>query len=155
MRLTTMTDYALRLLMYLGGRPERLCTIAEVAAAHRISEAHLMKITHQLGAKGWIETLRGKGGGIRLARPAGEINIGAVVRGMETDFHLVECFSTGSRCTLTGECRLAGIIEDALAAFNQHLDRYTLADILVPGPGTAAVQGATSVVRLTRRARTA
>lgn len=153
MRLTTMTDYALRLLMYLGRNPDRLCTIAEVAVAHGISEAHLMKITHQLGTGGWIETLRGKGGGIRLARGPEQINIGDVVRGVESDFRLVECFATGSQCTLSGECGLAGIVEDALAAFHAHLDRHTLADILSPGPGTQT-QAGVSIVRLSKRPRT-
>ena len=82
MRLTTMTDYAMRLLMYVAQRPERLCTIAEIAASYGISEAHLMKITHQLGQAGFIETVRGKGGGMRLAAPPQEINLGAVVRQM-------------------------------------------------------------------------
>ena len=86
MRLTTMTDYALRLLMYVAQRPERLCTIAAVAQAYGISEAHLMKVTHQLGLQGWRETVRGKGGGMRLVHPASTIYLGAVVRGVEPDF---------------------------------------------------------------------
>ena len=102
MRLTTMTDYALRLLMYVAQRPERLCTIAEVAQAYGISEAHLMKVTHQLGLQGWLETVRGKGGGMRLAYPPAKINLGAVVRGVEPDFYLADCFSPNSACTLTG-----------------------------------------------------
>lgn len=130
MRLTTMTDYALRLLMYVAQRPDRLCTIAEVAGAHAISEAHLMKVTHQLGMQGWIETVRGKGGGMRLALAAGDINLGAVVRRIEPDFALAECFATGNQCTLTGQCRLAGVLGGALESFMKHLDRYTLADLL-------------------------
>lgn len=149
MRLTTMTDYALRLLMHLGWQPDRLCTIAEVAKTYGISEAHLMKITHQLGAAGWIETLRGKGGGIRLGRRPEDIGLGDVVRSIESDFRLVECFGTGSPCTLTGHCRLTGVLDGALEAFHTHLDRFTLADIL-KGPGSGAA-GATRPVRLTRR----
>ena len=110
MRLTTMTDYALRLLMYLAHQPGRLCTIAEVAQAYGISQAHLMKITHQLGLAGFVETVRGKGGGMRLAHPPGEIGLGAVVRSMESDFNLTECLGTGNQCTLTGSCRLTGIV---------------------------------------------
>lgn len=132
MRLTAMTDFALRMLMYLGQHRERLCTIAEVANTYGISEAHLMKITHQLGAAGWIETLRGKGGGIRLAHPPGEIKLGTVVRSIESDLRLVECFATGSHCTLVGHCRLAGIMHEALDEFLGCLDGYTLADILLP-----------------------
>jgi Rrf2 family protein len=90
MRLTTMTDYAMRLLMYVAQQPDRLCTIAEVANAYGISEAHLMKITHQLGLSGWLETVRGKGGGMRLAAAPADINVGAVVRSIEPDFYLVE-----------------------------------------------------------------
>lgn len=130
MRLTSMTDYAVRLLMYVAQRPERLCTIAEVAQAHGISEAHLMKVTHQLGLQGWIETLRGKGGGMRLAHAPADINLAAVVRSIEPDFNLVECFSNGSTCTLTGSCRLTGVLQGALQGFMSHLDQFTLADIL-------------------------
>jgi len=132
MRLTTMTDYAMRLLMYVGQRSNRLCTIAEAARYYGISEAHLMKITHHLSATGWIETTRGKGGGMRLARSPKDINLGAVVRDIETDFHLVECFATGGTCVLTGHCRLTSIVNGALEEFLRHLDSYTLADILLP-----------------------
>ena len=130
MRLTKMTDYALRLLMYVAQRPQQLCTIAEIAQANRLSEAHLMKITHQLNLLGWIETVRGKGGGMRLARSPADINLGAVVRGIEPDFALVECFATGNQCLLTGNCRLAVVLQDALQGFLTHLDEYTLAELL-------------------------
>ncbi|VTU28078.1 MULTISPECIES: RrF2 family transcriptional regulator [unclassified Variovorax] len=136
MRLTTMTDYAVRLLMYVAQRPDRLCTIAEIAEAHAVSEAHLMKITHQLGLQGWIETVRGKGGGMRLAHAPEDINLGAVVRGIEPDFQLVECFGAGNACTLTGHCRLTGVLRGALEGFLAHLDGVTLADVLpAPDPG--------------------
>jgi len=137
MRLTTMTDYAVRLLMYVAQRPERLCTIAEIAKAYDISEAHLMKVTHQLGLQGWIETQRGKGGGMRLAHAPRDINLAAVVRSMEPDFHVVECFSTGNTCVLTGSCRLTGVLDEALNSFLAHLQRYTLADILPTAGGPA------------------
>jgi Rrf2 family nitric oxide-sensitive transcriptional repressor len=132
MRLTTMSDYALRLLMYAGQQPDRLCTIAEVAQAYAISEAHLMKITHQLALGGWLVTVRGKGGGLRLARRPEEINLGAVVRSIEPDFFLVECFASSSTCTLTGHCRLTDVLQNALQGFMDGLDRHTLADILPP-----------------------
>jgi Rrf2 family nitric oxide-sensitive transcriptional repressor len=137
MRLTTMTDYALRLLMYVAQRPDRLCTIAEVAQAYGVSEAHLMKITHHLGRGGFLETVRGKGGGMRLAAAPARINLGAVVRAVEPDFMLVECFDGGSGCALTGSCRLAGVISGALAAFLAHLDARTLADLLPPADAAA------------------
>jgi Rrf2 family nitric oxide-sensitive transcriptional repressor len=132
MRLTVMTDYALRLLMYLGGHTDRLCTIAEIADAHGISEAHLMKVTHRLATLGLIETLRGKGGGMRLPRPASEINLGAVVRAIEPDFQLVECFGNAGACVLTRRCGVTGVLDGALREFMAHLDRHTLADVLPP-----------------------
>jgi Rrf2 family nitric oxide-sensitive transcriptional repressor len=132
MRLTAMTDYALRLLMHVGQHRERLCTIAEVAQVYGISEAHLMKITHQLGLAGWIETVRGKGGGMRLAREPAQINLGELVRSVEPDFSLVECLASGSGCTLTGQCRLTRVFGGALDAFMQQLDAHTLADVLPP-----------------------
>lgn len=134
MRLTTMTDYALRLLMYLAQQPDRLCTIAEAAQAHGISETHLMKVTHHLGLLGWIETVRGKGGGMRLARAPHEIGLGEVVRDMEPDFHLVECFSTGNTCVRTGDCALTGVLHSALQDFLARLDGVTLADIVPTRP---------------------
>ena len=144
MRLTTLTDYALRLLMYLAQRPERLCTIAEVAGSYRVSEAHMMKVTHKLGLAGWIETVRGKGGGMRLAHAPKDIGLGAVVRSIEPDFFMVECFSTANACVLSGGCKLTAVIEGALQNFMAYLDENSLADIL---PDDAA--GA-QVIRFTR-----
>lgn len=138
MHLTTMTDYAMRLLMYVAHNPQRLCTIAEIAAAYDVSEAHLMKVTHRLGQEGFIETVRGKGGGMRLARAPAQIVLGDVVRKLEADFSIVECFATGNSCALTGYCRLTGIIGGALQDFLAHLDRFTLADLVPDGPASAA-----------------
>lgn len=139
MRLTTMTDYAMRLLMYVAHNPDRLCTIAEIAGAYGISEAHMMKVTHQLSQGGFIETVRGKGGGMRLAKSPAQINLGEVVRSVEPDFALVECFARGSSCVLTGRCRLAGIVAEALDGFLAHLGRHTLAELL---PRRSAPRGA-------------
>lgn len=146
MRLTSMTDYSLRLLMYVAQQTDRLCTIAEIAEVYGISEAHLMKITHQLALGGWLETVRGKGGGMRLGKAPKDINLGEVVRSMETDFNLVECFGTGNACTITRHCQLAGILDGALESFMKHLDGYTLADVL---PGKPVVRKTTRrVVKL-------
>lgn len=134
MRLTAMTDYSMRLLMYLAGRRDRLCTIAEIARAHGISEPHLMKITHRLAQAGWIETTRGKNGGMRLAREPEDIVLGAVVRDMENDLAVVACLGGATDCILAGQCGLTGIMQGALDKFLAHLDGYTLADIL---PGAA------------------
>lgn len=149
MRLTSLTDYAVRLLIHLAQHPERLCTIAEVAQVYGISEAHLMKITHQLGLAGWIETVRGKGGGMRLARPPKDIILGSVVRSMEPDFSLVECFATGGNCMLTGTCGLTSVLEGALESFMRHLDAHTLADVLPRPPGSP------KVIRMPRRSKEA
>lgn len=130
MRLTQHSDYAMRLLMYVGRHPERLCTIAEVARAYGISEPHLMKVTHRLSQHGWLETIRGKNGGMRLAKPPTEIVLGAVVRDTETDLAVVECLGDSNRCSLAGGCGLTGIVQGALQAFLNHLDQFTLADIL-------------------------
>lgn len=130
MRLTALSDYALRLLMHVAQHPDRLCTIAEVAARHRVSEAHLMKVTHRLAQGGFLQTVRGHGGGMRLAQPADAIRIGDVVRHTEADLALVECFATGSQCTLTGDCRLAGVLRRASDAFMAVLDATTLSDVL-------------------------
>ena len=139
MRLTTMTDYALRLLMYVAQHPTRLSTIAEIAQAYSISEAHLMKVTHQLAQQGWIETVRGKGGGMRLAMEPQKINLGAVVRSMETDFVLVECLGSSNQCVLTGDCGLAGVLQGAMQSFMEHLDGFSLADLIPAVQGDAAL----------------
>ncbi|MCZ8074858.1 MAG: Rrf2 family transcriptional regulator [Paucibacter sp.] len=138
MRLTTMTDYALRMLIYLGQHPDRLCTTAEIAQAYDISEAHLTKITHQLGLGGWIRTVRGKGGGMSLALAPEDIMLGELVRAVEPDFYLVECLGNGNACSLTGRCRLTGIFNEALAAFLEQLDRHSLADLLSPAQSPAS-----------------
>lgn len=144
MRLTLMTDYALRLLLFVAQHPDRLCTIAEVAQAHGISEAHLMKITSELARHGWLATVRGKGGGMRLAKPPAAIGLGAVVRSIEPDLAIAECFTPDSRCALTGHCRLAGVLGGALDRFLAHLDGHTLADLL-PLPSPALLTASTRI----------
>lgn len=132
MRLTVFTDYTLRTLIYLALRPDTLVTIADIAEAYGISNNHLMKVVHQLALSGDVATVRGQHGGLRLARPAGEINIGAVVRRTETDLELVPCFGSQSACAIQSDCVLAGAVDEALRAFLAALDRYTLADLARP-----------------------
>ncbi|MBU0602468.1 MAG: Rrf2 family transcriptional regulator [Gammaproteobacteria bacterium] len=139
MRLTRMTDYAMRLLMHVGSHPGRLCTIAEIAGAHDISEAHLMKVTNHLARAGWLETVRGKGGGMRLAGAPQTIVLGEVVRSVEPDFRLVECFDPDSACRFDGRCGLNAILDAALHDFLARLDGHTLADILPAGASGAGV----------------
>ena len=132
MRLTMYTDYSLRILLYVGAKEQgELSTIREISEAYNISKNHLMKVSHELGKAGFIETVRGRGGGIRLAVPAEEINIGAVVRRMEDDFHLVECFSAeGNTCPIAPVCGLKGVLAQALKAYLDVLSAYTLSDLL-------------------------
>jgi len=141
MRLSTFSDYSLRVLMYLGAQPDGLSTIAEISSAHQISENHLMKVVHQLGRNGYIETIRGKGGGMRLARAAQEIVLGEVVRQTEADFALAECFSGNSTCRILPACRLQGILSEALQAMFLVLDSYTLADLMKDGQGIVQTIG--------------
>jgi Rrf2 family transcriptional regulator, nitric oxide-sensitive transcriptional repressor len=130
MKLTSFTDYTLRVLMYLALEPDRLATIQEVAQAYGISENHLMKVVHHLAKTGVVESLRGKGGGIRLAMPAEKIRVGRVVREAEGGGPIVECFSDHDTCRITPECRLAGVLARAFKALYESLDRYTLADLV-------------------------
>lgn len=132
MRLTVFTDYTLRTLIYLALRPGTLVTIADIAGAYHISNNHLMKVVHQLALSGDVATVRGQRGGLRLARPAGEINIGTVVRRSEADLDLMPCFGTQGACMIQPDCVLASAVDQALRAFLATLDRYTLADLAGP-----------------------
>lgn len=132
MRLTSFTDYSLRVLIYLAAQPERRATIAEIATAYDISENHLTKVVHFLGKQGWVATVRGKGGGMGLALPPQEIPIGAVVRAAEGDDLPAECFGRDhSTCTIVRVCRLKGVLREATLAFHAVLDRFTLADLVM------------------------
>ncbi|PCI04403.1 MAG: BadM/Rrf2 family transcriptional regulator [Hyphomicrobiales bacterium] len=132
MRLNLQSDYALRLLMQLASNPDALCTIADIAQCYGISKNHLMKVANTLGRAGFIETVRGRSGGLRLARDADAIGIGAVVRKTEGDFALVECLQANkNNCLLTPSCRLKGILGEATEAFIAVLDTYTIADLVV------------------------
>lgn len=131
MRLTDYTDYSLRTLIYLGLNRERLVTIQDIADAYGISKSHLMKVVHQLGLAGLVETIRGRSGGLRLGMEPESINIGAVVRGTEPDFTMVECFDRQiNECILAPSCELQDVLRQATAAYLAVLDGVTLADLL-------------------------
>lgn len=131
MRLTVYTDYSLRMLMYLAVKDDGLATIGEVAGAYGISKAHLTKVAHQLGLARYVETVRGKGGGLRLARLAGEIGLGDVVRRTEPDMALVPCFDpVHAPCVIVPACGLRGALYEARQAFLAVLDRYNLDDLV-------------------------
>ena len=131
MHLTVFSDYTLRVLMYLALDRTRLATIPEIATAYGISENHLMKVVHQLARAGIVETVRGKGGGIRLARAPEAIRLGDVVRASEGDTPIVACLSGDPEaCRITSSCRLKGILVNAFEALYDSLDEHTLADLV-------------------------
>lgn len=131
MRLTAYTDYALRTLMYLAANRDRLVTISEIADVHGISKNHLMKVVHQLGVSGMVETVRGRNGGLRLNHEPGQINIGEVVRNTETDFHMAECFDpSGNTCLYSPACALKDVLHSATAAYLGVLDGVTLQSLI-------------------------
>jgi Rrf2 family nitric oxide-sensitive transcriptional repressor len=132
-RLTKHTDYALRVLIYVGTWPDRLISTEEISQTYGISNHHLVKVVHKLGKLGVLEVKRGRQGGVRLARPPEQINVGALVRATEPDFHLVECFDgEANTCPITKACTLIRPLREAQDAFLATLDGYTLADMLRP-----------------------
>ena len=137
MRLTLHTDFALRLLMLLALEPEKLHTIAEVARRYNISRNHLVKVAQTLIQADFVESVRGRRGGLKLAKKPGEINLGDVVRATEDGFALVECFDRKrNSCVVMPACSLRGPLGQAVSAFLSVLDGYTLADV-VQNPGRA------------------
>lgn len=146
MRMTLWTDYALRTLIYVGANGERLSTIAEIAESFDVSKAHLMKVVNQLGRQGYVETVRGRSGGIRLCRPPAQIRIGAVVRETEEDLAVMGCLGQAGFCRIEGCCVLRRALREAMLAFVQTLDRYTLADLLAPGAQLVRSLGLSSQV---------
>jgi Rrf2 family nitric oxide-sensitive transcriptional repressor len=139
MRLTQFTDYALRLLIMVGAKTPAAVTIAEAATAYGISKNHLMKVAQELGRAGYLETLRGRGGGLKLALPAESIRIGRVASFCEGHSPLVECFDPATnRCVITPVCGLIHMLSSAQAAFFAELDRFTLADLMGQKAGLVA-----------------
>lgn len=133
MQLTRYTDYSLRVLIYLSLHQDKTVTIDEINEYYQISRNHLMKVVHDLSLKGFINTSRGKHGGMRLAREPDQIVIGDVVRQMEPHFNIVECFSEDhGPCRVVPVCSLKAVLDDALEQFLVHLDGFTLADATFP-----------------------
>ena len=132
MQLTLYTDYSLRTLVYLNQLKEgETATINDVAEYYNVSRNHLMKVVYNLSQKGYIQSIRGKGGGIRLAKPGSEINVGRVVRDMEPNFHVVECFNPeASPCAITSNCALIPVLREATDLFLSVLDKYTIDTVL-------------------------
>ncbi|MBP2078569.1 Rrf2 family transcriptional regulator [Oceanobacillus polygoni] len=132
MQLKKYTDYALRVLIYTGTKPnDELASIKEISEVFNISQHHLGKIVFELNKMGLLETIRGRNGGIRLAKPAAEINVGLLVRSLESDFNLLECFDKGTNhCVITPACTLKHALNKALHAFFKVLDEYTVQDLI-------------------------
>lgn len=126
MRLTRYTDYSLRVLIHLALNDDRLCSIGEISRTYDISHNHLMKVVNALAHDGFVETLRGRGGGMRLARPASTIGVGEVVRRTEEGFQLADC----SGCALSPACGLTGVLQKGVQAMLAVFDSYTIADLL-------------------------
>ncbi|MDF2621834.1 MAG: transcriptional regulator, BadM/Rrf2 family [Xanthobacteraceae bacterium] len=126
MKLTRYTDYAMRVMIHLGTHDDRLVSIPEIARIYDLSHPNLMKVVQDLGHAGYVETVRGRHGGVRLARPADQINLGELVRHTEAGFDLVDC----QGCLIAPACGLPGILAEATRAFLGVLDRYTVADLL-------------------------
>ncbi|WP_419901744.1 Rrf2 family transcriptional regulator [Kiloniella sp.] len=136
MRLTTYTDYSLRVLIFVGLKGEELTTITEISDRYNISRNHLMKVVNQLSQDGYLKTIRGKNGGMTLAHVPSKINLGDVVRDMEDNLDIVECFDKKKGCCqIDGYCRLQGILGEAVIAFFDVLDKYTLEDLMVNRSG--------------------
>jgi Rrf2 family transcriptional regulator, nitric oxide-sensitive transcriptional repressor len=129
MQLTLFSDYSLRVLLYLTAHRDRVVALPEISKAYGISQNHLIKVMQRLVAEGWIESVRGRGGGVRLAREPRDINIAAVVRATEPHLDLVECFNAETNtCPIDAACGLKGALLRARAAFMRELERYSLAD---------------------------
>lgn len=159
MRLTAYTDYTLRTLIHLAGQGGKLVTIQDIASQHGISKNHLMKVVYQLGLSGLVQTVRGRNGGLRLAKAPEDISVGAVVRHTENDFYMAACFDAAREvCPYASCCGLKGLLGQATAAYLGVLDRATLADLVaVPGGGGSSGcgpdqgQGGASVMQLLHR----
>lgn len=131
MRLTQFSDYSLRLLLYLAERAETSCTIGEIAEWYGISKPHLVKVAHNLVKLGYVASTQGKGGGLRLAKAAAQINIAVLVKRTEPDFHVVECFDKErNTCRITQSCKLKHLLHDATRAFFKSLEQHTLESIV-------------------------
>lgn len=160
MRLTDYTDYSLRVMLYLAIKRDALVTIQEISDAYGISKNHLMKIVQQLGELGWVETLRGRNGGLRLAEQSLSLTVGEVVRATEHDFALVGCFDrddsdTHRTCVIEQQCRLKHVLDSARTAFFAELDRCTIGEIAQPAASLAGLLGIVPVERIGMPAKAA
>jgi Rrf2 family transcriptional regulator, nitric oxide-sensitive transcriptional repressor len=139
MRLTLHTDYSLRVMIHVGVAAGKLVTINDIAKTFDISKQHLMKVVNNLSQKGYLHTVRGRGGGIRLSRPPHDINIGEVVRETEETLNVIGCLERRGYCPIQRVCVLRGVLDEATQAFLAVLDGYTLADLIEPRRALASL----------------
>lgn len=130
MRLTRFTDYAMRVLFFMACKPQDLVTVGQIAKTYKISQNHLVKVVQDLVRHGYVTSVKGRGGGMRLAKAPSELNLGQIVRKFEPDMQLIDCVG----CHIHGECSLPGPLHKAVAAFIKVLDEYTLEDIVRTSP---------------------
>ncbi len=135
MRLTRFTDYAMRSLFYMACKPDQLVTVGQIAKTYNISQNHLVKVVQDLVKHGYVTSVKGRGGGMRLAKSPDELNLGQIVRNFEPDMKLIDCVG----CQIHGDCTLPGPLHKAIGAFVRVLDEYTLADIVRGSPGMPAL----------------
>ena len=148
MQLNLHSDYALRVLIYLGSNRERAVTTAEISDAYGISKHHLVRVVHTLAARGYVDVTPGRAGGVRLKREPSEIRLGAVIRDAESTLTLVECFDEQTNtCPIVADCRLKGMLRDALDAFLESLNGHTLADVM---QGSKGARLAATLIQLRR-----
>jgi Rrf2 family nitric oxide-sensitive transcriptional repressor len=129
-QITQYTDYSIRVLIYLAVHGEELSTIAEIAHRYEISRNHLMKVVQELNARGYVQAIRGKNGGVRLRTSPSDINLGKLVRELEGGTSLLECFGRNNKCVITPSCQLRHAFAEALQSFYCTLEEYTLQDLL-------------------------
>jgi Rrf2 family nitric oxide-sensitive transcriptional repressor len=152
MQFTRFTDYSLRVLMYLATHGDRRCTVREIADFYGISQNHLVKVVHNLALLKYIESSKGKGGGIRLLQTPEQMNLKQLVLQLEPSLTLVECFDeTSNTCRIAGNCGLKGILQQAMDTMVDFLDNYTVADTLTiqpvqPSPGDATLTSPVTII---------
>ena len=129
MNITRFTDYSLRVLIYLAVNENKQCTINDIAVGYDISKNHLMKVVQELSQKDYVLATRGKNGGIQLNTSPDKINIGHLIRSMEDDTKMAECFGSNNQCVITPNCQMKQVFQEALNSFYTTLENYTLADL--------------------------
>ena len=154
MQLTLYTDYSFRVLLYLGLNRDRLCTIAEISERCAATQNHLVKVVHNLGREGYIQTMRGRTGGIKLKKEPEEISLTEIIRCTEVNLNIAECLRENNTCLITEVCKIKNIFEEAQNQFIETLDQYTVADLLKNKEQLASLLGDNIIRRIDRNTGT-